>query len=380
MGSVVKKVTGALSGTASGPDSRAKARDIDESGFKRKLAGSGTQEAVRQQQSNQSQRLTDRATGKAPSIAEAQLKAATDRSLSQQLAAAQSRRGGSAASRERQLAKSSANANQMVNQQSAVMKLQERQQAESQLGSQLATQRQQDIGLDAGDRASTQDLEKIKTSQHLGVQSANMAQANAAAANKANLIGGLASGGMMAMAASDENQKKNIKTYSSVEDRDQKTDSLVASVHKADKKASDKKSAKGKKVASSFGNAIASSSKNRVASKGPDKLAQVAASISDEKQKQNIKSDSHDPKSFLDALQAHSYEYKNPSLPGAGEGRHLSVMAQDLEKAGPVGKQMVQNTDQGKMVDYGKGFGAMLANQAHLNERLSAVESKKKKK
>ena len=146
---------------------------------------------------------------------------------------------------------------------------------------------------------------------------------------KSALVSGLASGAMAAF--SDKNSKKNVKSYS------------------------DKEKKKNIKSTSSY---------------------------SDENAKENIKSndDSHSPKSFLDALQAYSYEYKDPKQSGAGEGRHLSVMAQDLEKAGPVGKQMVQNTEQGKMVDYGKGFGAMLANQVHLNERLSAMEPSKKKK
>lgn len=89
------------------------------------------------------------------------------------------------------------------------------------------------------------------------------------------------------------------------------------------------------------------------------------------------------PKSFLDKLQAYSYEYKKGAkgMPGAGEGRHLSVMAQDLEKAGPVGRSMVQEDEQGnKSVDYGKGFGAILASQAQLNERLSQIEKQYPKK
>jgi hypothetical protein len=116
-----------------------------------------------------------------------------------------------------------------------------------------------------------------------------------------------------------------------------------------------------------------------------------ARSISDENQKEDIKSEkaaqsnAFNPKSFLDKLEANSYEYKKSAkgLEGAGEGRQLSVMAQDLEKAGPVGKNMVEEDEQGnKIVDYGKGFGAILASQAHLNERLSQIEkmySKKKK-
>jgi Chaperone of endosialidase len=111
-------------------------------------------------------------------------------------------------------------------------------------------------------------------------------------------------------------------------------------------------------------------------------------SYSDENLKTDKKaegSQDFNPKSFLDKLQAYSYEYKKGAkdMEGAGEGRHLSVMAQDLEKAGPVGKSMVEQDEQGnKVVDYGKGFGAILASQAQLNERLSQIEkmySKKKK-
>ena len=88
------------------------------------------------------------------------------------------------------------------------------------------------------------------------------------------------------------------------------------------------------------------------------------------------------PKKFLDALKPNSYEYKDEfkKNPMGGEGRFLGIMAQDLEKAGPVGKSMVEDTPMGKLVNYGKGFGAVLAAQAHLNQRLKALESGKKKR
>lgn len=94
---------------------------------------------------------------------------------------------------------------------------------------------------------------------------------------------------------------------------------------------------------------------------------------SDERLKTGIKPGDKEVKSFLDALKAEQYEYKNPAL---GQGKQVSPMAQDLEKTA-IGRQMVIDTPAGKLVDYGKGFGAMLAAQAHLNERLNKVESKK---
>jgi len=40
---------------------------------------------------------------------------------------------------------------------------------------------------------------------------------------------------------------------------------------------------------------------------------------------------------------------------------------------------MVETTPNGdKIVNYGKGFGAILAAQAHLNQRLNELEKKKK--
>ena len=88
-------------------------------------------------------------------------------------------------------------------------------------------------------------------------------------------------------------------------------------------------------------------------------------------------------KDFLDKLQAYTYEYKDKykNMEEAGPGKHTSVMAQDLEKAGPIGQSMVSENESGvKVVDYAKGYGAILAAQAHLNKRLNELEKKKSKK
>jgi hypothetical protein len=97
--------------------------------------------------------------------------------------------------------------------------------------------------------------------------------------------------------------------------------------------------------------------------KGP-----MSLSVSDEK-----------VKSFLDKTHAYSYEYKPEykDKPGAGEGRYVSPMAQDLEKS-ELGKSMVKQAPDGtKMVDYGKGLGTMVASLAYLNDRLNEIEGKK---
>lgn len=98
------------------------------------------------------------------------------------------------------------------------------------------------------------------------------------------------------------------------------------------------------------------------------------AVLSDEKFKTGIKDGGDKVDKFLDSIKAYAYKYKEGV--DAPEGEHVSPMAQDLEKSS-MGKDMVENTPEGKVVDYGRGFGAMLAAQAHLNERLNKLEKKR---
>ncbi len=97
--------------------------------------------------------------------------------------------------------------------------------------------------------------------------------------------------------------------------------------------------------------------------------ASAAAALSDERMKKDITDGSKDIRGFLDAIGTHKYNYKDEKY---GKGPQVSVMAQELEKT-PVGKQMVVETEHGKVVDYGKGFAAILAAQADLNKRLKSM-------
>lgn len=102
-------------------------------------------------------------------------------------------------------------------------------------------------------------------------------------------------------------------------------------------------------------------------------IGPLAAAMSDERQKKDISQGNGDEgvKKFIDALSAYKYKYKDPQANGAGE--HLGVMAQDLEKS-DIGKTMVHDTPEGKVVDFGKAGGALLATQAMLNDRISQLE------
>lgn len=251
----------------------------------RALAASNDLEQIRAGKNQFAQQLLEQAQGKAPSLAEAQLRSAQDRTLAQQLAAARSNRNVSPGLASRNLINAQGQQGAQLAQQAAQARLAEQQQNQNAFQNYLGGQQAYEQGLLTGQA-------------NLSGQQAQASAQRAAADNAftGNLIGTAAS--ILPMVASDKNLKKDIKP------------------------------------------------------------------ISTEKSS----------KSFLDALQAYTYQYKDAKN---GKGQQIGVMAQDLEKAGPVGKAMVQETPQGKAVDYAKGFGAMLAAQADLNKRLSKIEKKK---
>lgn len=94
-----------------------------------------------------------------------------------------------------------------------------------------------------------------------------------------------------------------------------------------------------------------------------------AIALSDEKEKENVKE--FNPSKFLDELTSYKFDYKNPKN---GAGKQVGVMAQDLEKGAP---QMVKNTPQGKVVDYGKAGGPLFASMADLHHRIKKLEGRK---
>lgn len=96
--------------------------------------------------------------------------------------------------------------------------------------------------------------------------------------------------------------------------------------------------------------------------------------LSDKDAKTNVKSGEGAVKQLLDKAQPKEYNYKDAAN---GQGKHVSPMAQDLEKS-EIGKSMVMDTPQGKVVDYGKGFGAILAAQSMLHKRLDSLEKSMK--
>lgn len=117
-------------------------------------------------------------------------------------------------------------------------------------------------------------------------------------------------------------------------------------------------------------------------------ISTAAMALSDKRAKKNIRAvenkasreldkmagSGSEERKFLDALQAYEYKYKHE---GPGATPQLGIMAQDLEKT-RLGKQMVVENELGqKQVDFGRGFGALLASQAELNKRIARLEAAK---
>lgn len=407
-----KALSGAGQVASGDPKFKGSTRKVDEGAFQIEESKKAREKAAEQakfaeERSQQAQAdrrslvesLQAQAAGTAPSLAEAQLKSASERNLAQQLAAAQSQRGGSAASRERQLMRGQAQAGRELAQDATTARLQERQMAQQLLGEQVSQEQQladqltqsylaQGFNINQARQQALAEYEKLQTNQFLSAQGLTAASFEGAAGRQAGLIGGLfnAGGGIAAAAVSDKREKKKIKKatnkdfYMSLSDENEKQNKIKdkQETPSLGEKLKVMGKEKGKSMLASSGDDLQKSSNSSDA--GMSAFEKHKSSISDRMEKK-VKSSLDLKKDFLDKLQAYKYEYKNPNKPGAGHGEFVSVMAQDLEKAGPLGKSMVKDMQDGtKMVDYGKGFGAILAAQAHLNKRLDELENKSKKR
>lgn len=298
------------------------------------------QAQFRQGQSQLAQQLMQQAQGQGPSIAAAQMQAGMDQAMQNQMAGLASQRGMNAGLAGRLVAQQGADQQAKIAQQAGLMRLQEQNQAQQQLGQALAQGRQQDIGL-----ATTQ----AEMQQQAGLAGSQMQQAR----DLANLQAGLEQQRMKDAFGLQLQGLGTQRDTSSLQSATQQQLANQAMAYQAQQSNIDFwKNLLGQGLQA--GGSIA------------------AAAMSDENAKKKIKSADSSIKEFLSALSASEYEYKDKKH---GNGKFVSPMAQELEKT-ELGKSMVMDTDEGKMVDYARGFGAMLAAQAHLNKRLEKMEKR----
>jgi hypothetical protein len=340
MGSAIKGVGKALGfvGTDVGPavvnpwsdaDRAITDRTIQRDMAIAKEANRQSQEA-RGAQSSLLKALNKQMAGKGPSLAQQQLRAATDRNIAQAAGTAASQRGLNPALAARLQQQMGAAANQQAASDSAQLRAAEALSAQQQVG-----------GLTSQIRA--QDLSRLATSRSSQIGQQQIG----------NKIG-------------EDNRAAELRRQELQAKADQaQTDRLGKTL-----------SSMGEMGGTMFGGGGGGEGGGGGdASSAAPALASAAMMFSDENNKKDIKPAKGKINNFLDGLEASSYKYKEKTKnnPQAGEGEHVSVMAQDLEKT-KMGKQMVMDTKDGKVVDYGKGFGAILAAQVELNKRLKALE------
>lgn len=273
--------------------------------------------------------LSQQAQGRGPSLAEAQLKQAQDRSLAQQLAAVQATRpGGNPALARRSVMQQAAQQAQQTAGQAAQARMQEQLQAQQMLG-QVAAQESQ--------------LVDNLTKQFMGM-GFDIANAQTAARARAEEL---------QMGANRQAQQLAQESHLASQGRQHE---MLQGGIKA------------------LGEVGAGASTSGDGGGGGGMMAMLPALMaSDKNSKKAVKNASKDVDTFLSALSAKSYKYKDTKKPGTAKGTNYGIIAQDLEKS-KVGKSMVQNTPNGKMVDMQKGFGAVLAAQARMNERMVELE------
>lgn len=276
------------------------------------------QQMARGQQQGLANALQARVNGTGgPSVAEQQMNRGLNQNMSQAMAMMAAQRGQNAGGSMRQIANQRAMMGQQGVADAGVMRAQEQMGAENTLGQLLAGMRGQDIGVASGNaqlgmqqRQMNDDMTKYYMAQGL-----NLAQAQQQAAMDLERL----------------RVQQNIGA-----------------------------------------NQIQAQSYENARKGNSDLLSMVGSFVgmSDERVKKDIRSAEGDTYSFLDALNASRYSYKDEKH---GKGERVSVMAQELERS-ELGKAFVKETSEGKAVDYAKGLGTMLAAQSSLHKRLKKLE------
>lgn len=296
------------------------------------------------------------AAGRGPSVAEAQLRMGQNQANAQAMALAGRARGGNSAGAMQQALAAQGGGNQMVNQQAAMLRAQEQQQAMAAYGAMASQMYNQGYNYDAlaGSQALGWDQNSLgwyTGKGNMDLQRDNMRQNfNLTLANAGIGAAGAVLGGLGTM--SDERAKTNIRPTM----------------------------AKGgvKECNSSGYCNVGTGERHRKCAEGSvlrnGKCVPVPSVYSDEGAKTNVNntSSSMNATEAIGALTPVSYEYK----PGYGApGQRVGVIAQDMEKT-PAGAAIVNNTPYGKTLDVGGMASLALAAQAEELQRNKERDAK----
>ncbi len=342
--------------------------------------------------------LQQQAQGKGP-LAGAQLRRAQNRNLSQTLAAAQSMGGSPLA--QRNLLQARGQSSRDLAELGQMEQLQSQQALGQQLGQESSMAQnyaQTGFGIARGAKDLGAQMEQTRFA-------ADVARRNRVKQQQDAILGGLIQGGATVGAAMSDERKKKLMDATGLDATAAKAQ-LDEQDAQDNKKKSFAQTLAGLSAPTNAGEGIANAAKIFASTMGQKPAAQPAMFApqpamalpmtemqapkglgqmlvqdvsSDENKKKVAAKANKQVNDMMDTLQPYAYEYKNPEEPGAAPGPRVGIMAQDLEKSS-IGKTLVKNTPNGKMVDTVQGFGAVLAAQAELNRRLKKLEGKKGQK
>jgi hypothetical protein len=307
------------------------------------------QAQFRQGQSALGQQLAARAAGTAPSAAEMQQRQGLDAAIMAQRSAAASARGVSPGMAQRMAAQGTAQAQGQAVRDASILRANEQANAEQALGQHLASARGQDIGLATSQAGLAQQTNLANAGFQQGAAQNNQ---QAILANSAQTDSVMQSYIAMGMSREQAQQQALADLEALKSGNRNATNSVNAGVGAGDAAAANQAQGGALSAAGTIVGAYAKS---------------------DKRAKEDIKDGRQASKEFLDGLRSYTFKYKDSS---DGEGEHLGVMAQDVEKL-PGGKGMVIETTGGKMLHAGQGVGRLLAAAAELNRRVNKLEARR---
>ncbi len=387
----------------------------------------GQSDQSRSYQNFLNNQLMAQTQGQGPSLAQGQFQQNLDQSIAAQQALAASARGGNIAGAQRQAAMNTGNLNLQGAQQAAQLRQQEQLNAQGLLSQTAGTQRSQDIGLatsqagltqqgnifnaqqqqqgsqfNANQQAQLNDLRgkymamglsadqanlqaqnnlnqanleqaKIRT----GIASGNLASDNARTGQILGTLGTVGAAGVGAMTGGASTAAGAAGGGLGVAPDNAMSVQESSGLLPANPDAGFAQPTAGQSAGMDFGNAMNPTGQpaaTGLVAPSPLYPQPTTNRPSDKNLKKDIKEGGKDMQTFLNEVSPYTYAYKDAKF---GSGPQTSVMAQDLEKS-KLGKTLVTEGAEGKMVDYGKGLATMLAATAHLNQRLKEIEANQK--
>jgi hypothetical protein len=300
--------------------------------------------------------LKRRAEGQSTSAAETQLKSGLAQGLAQQRAQAASQRGVSAGLAARLAAQGGAQMTADTNNQLATLRAQEQAQAEQAYTGAVA-------------QARGQELDTARLGQE-----ANLAQANLAQQTNLTNAG-------FQQQTELQNQQMQLQAQQAREQAMSGYLQMGMTREQAEQQALADEQAQNTQRILGVQQINAGVAAGNQQAKAQGRAAVVGAvgsavggllKFSDKRLKTDVSHVSgRDMRDFVQKLKAVSYRYKDPAH--HGEGKHVGIMAQDAERS-RVGKTFVVDTPEGKALDIGRGFGALLASHKAMHDRLAKLE------